>query len=87
MTKQCKECNQELPIEVFPSAGKVKGVQYYKSYCRVCSNIKARKWKLNNIEQWKEYMSRYSPEWTAENRERLLEYWRAYNKKYLATQK
>ena len=84
MTKSCKECNQELPIEVFPSAGKVKGVQYYKSYCKICDHIKAKQYKLDNIERWKAYMKKYSLQWYAENKEKNLEYCKKYNLQYYA---
>ena len=68
MTKKCKECNQELPIENFKSAGKVKGVQYYKSYCKVCNKIYTSKWKDENIEHWKAGKKKYDQEYYIKNK-------------------
>ena len=40
MTKTCKDCNRELPIEDFHYSNKPKGIR--KSYCRDCSYKRAK---------------------------------------------
>lgn len=37
-TKICTKCNINKPIQKFPSAGILKGIKYYKSYCSSCRN-------------------------------------------------
>lgn len=71
--KHCIECKQVFPIDTFPSAGKVKDVQYYKSYCKTCDMEKGRKWKLDNTEKFRCYMSKYGERMYPERRERILE--------------
>jgi len=36
MNRTCKSCGITLPVEEFPSAGLIEGVQYYRHKCQTC---------------------------------------------------
>jgi Zn finger protein HypA/HybF involved in hydrogenase expression len=54
-TRQCRECKSTFPIEQFPNAGVVKGIQYYRHLCTSCySSQKTNKTK-ERMQKFREY--------------------------------
>ena len=49
--KKCKICSEEKPLTEYSFVDKKK--EYYKSYCKKCTTLKAKKWTKNNPEQKK----------------------------------
>ena len=53
--RQCRECGTEHPLTFFPTAGIVKGVQYYRHLCTSCySKQKTQKGK-ERMDKFREY--------------------------------
>jgi hypothetical protein len=69
LTKICKSCKQEKPLEDF---GESKKYQYNRHYdCRVCQKAKNRQWYENNLEKAKaKSAERYSKVRVAKAEER-----------------
>ena len=57
MDRKCKKCDYVGPVESFPSAGVVKGVDYYRHQCNPCyTKMKADR-RRHLKEQYHEYKS------------------------------
>lgn len=52
--KKCKICGIEKELNEFNRAGK-----YYQSYCKICERKRAKKYKLEHKEHYKEYDKQY----------------------------
>lgn len=81
MTKQCIKCNQELPVKMFYKHSIVNGTQYYMSLCKPCNTQKSREWKLENFNQWKSYMKKYTPEYYLKLKEEQPNYYKEVYRK------
>jgi len=56
-TRTCKECgaNHPLDLSYFPSAGKIKGVQYYRHKCIPCYSKQKGKEAGKRVDKFREY--------------------------------
>ena len=48
--RTCSFCNQTKQVKDFASAGKIKGIQYYRSRCKECYYIKKQD-ELNKVRE------------------------------------
>ena len=56
MNRTCKSCGVTLPLEEFPTAGVVKGVQYYRHKCPDCyvkQKLDASKARIHKFREYK----------------------------------
>ena len=67
MTKQCRNCGQEKPLDNFPKHKTTK--DGYDTLCKICTNEYAKERRLNNIEKERERRQRCKEN---KERERLL---------------
>jgi hypothetical protein len=67
MTKQCRNCGIEKPLENYPKHKSTK--DGYDTLCKICTNEYAKQRRLNNIEKERERYQRYKEN---NERERLL---------------
>lgn len=59
-TKTCKDCNKELPIEMFHIMDSKRG--YRKSYCKDCDYTRKKGWIQENFLEWQYALKRYARE-------------------------
>lgn len=70
--KQCNRCGKVLPItEFFKSAKSKDG---YKTICKNCCKIYNDKYRLEHLEQHKEYMKKYNAEHAEESKQYYIKH-------------
>jgi 5-methylcytosine-specific restriction endonuclease McrA len=70
MIRKCRKCNEEKPIECY---SKHKGAKDgLRNYCKTCSNIETKQYRLKNPERIKEL----AKEWRDKNPEYQVNWYR-----------
>ena len=72
--RSCKDCGKEQPVEEFPLAGKVKGVQYYRHLCTQCYSKQKTKASNTRMDKFREYKKTLKCERCGYDDHRALEF-------------
>ena len=55
MERTCRSCGFVAPVEEFPKADKIKGVQYYRHLCTTCYSKQKTNKSIERMTKFREY--------------------------------
>ncbi len=86
--KLCSDCNEWLPCDIdYFYKNNSNGIDGFNPYCKECTVIRSRKWRMDNYEQYQtinnkyikdneEYFKNYKKEWYQEKKDERREHLR-----------